>query len=89
MSLRLRPGFFFATLFFLLLGGSLVWIQLLRGERDLARLETHAINLENRALRQQLEAERILAAALAKRGQLPALTVPPAPATPPRASPSP
>lgn len=48
------------------------WIALLRQQRDLARLETRALEAENRALRQQLEAERILAAALARREPAPA-----------------
>ena len=48
------------------------WIALLRQQRDLARLETRALEAENRALRQELEAERILAAALARRDPAPA-----------------
>ncbi len=54
------------------------WIGLLRQQRDLARLETRALEAENRALRQQLEAERLLAAALARRERESAPT-PPAP----------
>ena len=42
------------------------WISLLRQQRDLARLETRALEAENHALRQQLEAERILAAAASR-----------------------
>ena len=42
------------------------WVGLLRQQRDLARLETRALEAENRALHQQLEAERILATAASR-----------------------
>ncbi len=64
MRLRLRHVLVLFAVAALAVG--LGWIGLLRQQRDLARLETRALEAENRALRQQLEAERILAAALAR-----------------------
>jgi len=70
MRLRLRHVLVLFAVAALAVG--LGWIALLRQQRDLARLETRALEAENRALRQQLEAESILAAALARRDPAPA-----------------
>jgi|GEM_PF-2447811 len=69
MRLRFHHLLRFFALVALAVG--LAWIGLLRQQRDLARLETRALEAENHALRQQLEAEHILAAALARREPAP------------------
>lgn len=65
--MRLRFPHFLLVLACAALAVGFAWIALLRQQRDLARLEAQALAAENRALHQQLEAEQILAAALARR----------------------